>query len=123
MKRTNVFIASFFLISLLAASCGWKPSVSAVPITKPWSEMNLPVEKDAVVWGSTDILLKVAHKGSRESVADAYKKALEAAGFQMTKFDPSKNADYFTFENKSGTKLEMQCYDFENTGIIIDKVN
>ncbi len=30
---------------LVLAACRWKPSVTSVPVTAPWTAMNLPVEK------------------------------------------------------------------------------
>lgn len=119
MKKTTQVIMAVLAIALFATACKWKPGVTAVPITKPWSELKLPIEKDAVVWGSTETQFKAVHKDDRKTVADAYKKALETNGFQMTKFDPAKDREYFTFET-NGVKLEAEFYDFNNTGVIID---
>lgn len=119
MKKTTQVIMAVLAIALFATACKWKPDVTAVPITKPWSELKLPIEKDAVVWGSTETQFKAVHKDDRKAVADAYKKALETNGFQMTKFDPAKDREYFTFET-NGVKLEAEFYDFNNTGVIID---
>ena len=119
MKKTIYLIIPIFLITFCLSACKWKPSVTAVAITKPWSELKLPIEKDAVVWGSTETQFKAVHKEDRKKVADAYKKALEAAGLKMIKFEPTKDMEYYTFEI-NGIKLEAQFYDFNNTGVIID---
>lgn len=119
MKKTTQIIMAVLSITLLASSCKWKPDVTAVPITKPWSELKLPIEKDAVVWGSTEMEFKAVHKDDRKTVADAYKKALETNGFQMTKFEPAKDREYFSFE-ANGVKLEAEFYDVNNNaGVII----
>ena len=119
MKKTIYLIITLFLVTFGLTACKWKPSVTAVTITKPWSELKLPIEKDAVVWGSTETQFKAVHKDDRKKVADAYKKALEAAGLKMIKFEPAKDMEYYTFEI-NGIKLEAQFYDFDNTGVIID---
>jgi hypothetical protein len=81
--------------------------------------MNLPVEKDAVVWASTPTQFKAVHKAGRAEVGKAYLDALDKAGWKLTKTDKN-SMDYFYFE-KGGEKLVLNVYDFENTGVIIDK--
>lgn len=115
-------ISTFILATLIAAglaACGWKPSVTAVPVTAPWSAMNLPVEKDAVVWGSTPTQFKAVHKAGREEIGAAYILALTKAGWKQTKKDLGA-MDFYDFE-KGPEKIQLNVYDFENTGVIIEK--
>ena len=119
MKKT---ILTFMLATLIAfglAACGWKPTVTAVPLTAPWTTMNLPIEKDAVVWGSTATQFKAVHKAGREEIGAAYILALTKAGYKQTKKDLG-SMDFYDFE-KGSEKLSLNVYDFENTGVIIDK--
>ena len=117
MKHVLLSLMIFAVLSLSA--CGWKPSVKAVPLTEPWASMNLPVEKDAVVWASTPTQFKAVHKAGRAEVGKAYLEALNKAGWKMTKQDMG-SMDFFDFE-KGGEKIVLNVYDFENTGVIIDK--
>ncbi len=81
--------------------------------------MDLPVKEDAVVWGSNATQFKAVHKDGRPLVSSAYILALTKAGWTQTKKDMG-SIDYYDFE-KGGEKLQMQLYDFHNTGVIIDK--
>jgi len=120
MKK--IFFAFTAAIVIVAAfsACGWSPSVTAVPITSPWDSMKLPVSQNAIVWASSATELKVAHKDDKSTVMDAYKKALEAAGWKMAKLDvSSENIKFITFE-KDGQTMEAEFYDFENTGVILE---
>ena len=121
MKRTvSVFILTT-TIALSVTACGWNPSVAEVPITAPWDKMNLPVKEDARVWASDDKVLKVAHKAARREVAQNYLGALEKDGWKLTdQPDVREHGVTFKFE-KSGQKIEVEVYDFENTGVIIEK--
>lgn len=113
-------ILTFVVAALLSLSaCGWKPSAQPVAITEPWASMNLPVKENAVVWASTDKQFKAVHKEGRAEIGKAYLAALAKAGWKMTKQDMSSQ-DYFDFE-KGGEKIVLEVYDFENTGVIIDK--
>ena len=113
-------ILTFVVAALLSLSaCGWKPSVQPVAITEPWASMNLPVKENAVVWASTNKQFKAVHKEGRAEIGKAYLAALAKAGWKMTKQDMSAQ-DYFDFE-KGGEKIVLEVYDFENTGVIIDK--
>lgn len=115
-------ILAFMLAALVAvglAACGWKPSVTAVPIGAPWNSMNLPIDKDAVVWGSTPAQFKAVHKAGRDEIGAAYILALTKAGWKQTKKDMG-SMDFYDFE-KGSEKIQLNVYDFENTGVIIDK--
>lgn len=108
------------LLGICLAGCGWKPEVSAVPITPPWSQMNLPVKENAVVWGSSDKELKVVHKDNKKTVLKNYTDALKAQGWELVKMD--EPTDRYVVDMKKGAEnIEMEIYDFHNTGVIIDK--
>jgi len=109
------------VVALFFTACGWNPSVPEVPITAPWDKMNLPVKEDARVWASDDKTLKVVHKDDRREVAQSYLDALEKDGWkQTTQPEVRDTAMTFNFE-KGGQKIEVEVYDFENTGVIIQK--
>jgi hypothetical protein len=117
-------VLSVFIIAAalaLSLSACWSPSVAEVPITAPWDKMNLPVKEDARVWASDDKTLKVVHKAARREVAQNYLDALEKDGWKLTdQPDVRESGVTFKFE-KSGQKIEVDVYDFENTGVIIEK--
>jgi predicted small lipoprotein YifL len=119
MRKTLLTFMLATVIAVGLAACGWKPSVTAVPLTTPWTAMNLPVEKDAVVWGSTPAQFKAVHKAGRQEITAAYILALTKAGWKQTKKDLG-SMDYYDFE-KGADKIQLNVYDFENTGVIIDK--
>ena len=77
--------------------------------------MYLPVKEDARVWGSTPTELKVAHRGDKASTLAAYEKALTANGWKSAG-SPGSGTVLF---RKDGKELEMEIYDFENTGAIL----
>ncbi len=121
MKKTLATFIFTAAIALFVTACSWNPSVAAVPITAPWDKMNLPIKEDARVWASDDKTLKVAHKADRREVAKSYLDALEKDGWKMTtQPDVSEHGTTFNFE-KGGQKIEVEVYDFENTGVIIQK--
>lgn len=119
MKKTITTLILTTLTALFLTSCGWNPSVTAVSITAPWDKMNLPVKENARVWASTDKQFKAVHKAGRAEVGKAYLDALTKDGWKMTKQDMG-TLDYFDFE-KGADKIRLEVYDFENTGVIIDK--
>lgn len=120
MKKQTLLLMGIALIAICAAACGWKPEVSAVPITAPWDAMNLPVKDNAIVWSSTADQLKVVHKDDKKTVLKNYTEALKSQGWTLGKFDDAK--DSFTVEmSKGAEQLSMYIYDFSNTGVIIDK--
>lgn len=97
----------------------WNPSVKEVQITAPWDKMNLPVKQDARVWASDDKKLKVVHKAAMQNVAENYLAAFEKDGWKKTKQEIGSRYVY-EFE-KSGQKISLEVYEFENTGVIIEK--
>lgn len=121
MKRTfSVFIFAA-TIALTLIACGWNPSVAEVPITAPWDKMNLPIKQDARVWASDDKILKVVHKAARREVAQNYLDALEKDGWKLTdQPDVSEHSITFNFQ-KGSEKIEVYTYEFENSGVIIEK--
>lgn len=122
MRNRSTLAALLALLSLFLAGCAWKPDVPAVPITAPWSEMKLPVSENAVVWHSDEGLFKAVHKDDKKTVMQAYIEAMKAQGWTLGKFDNS-SADRYTAEmEKDGEKLSLEFYDFDNTGVIIEKV-
>jgi hypothetical protein len=121
MKRAASLFVLTAAVALLFAACGWNPSVAEVPITAPWDKMNLPVKDDARVWASDDKTLKVVHKDDRREVAQEYLDALEKDGWKLTAQPGVRDSGVtFNFE-KGGQKIEVDVYDFENTGVIIEK--
>ena len=121
MKKMSAVLMLAAAVALSLAACGWNPSVAEVPITAPWDKMNLPVKEDARVWASDDKTLKVVHKASRREVAQSYLGALEKDGWKLTaQPDVREHGTTFNFE-KNGQKIGVEVYDFENTGVIIEK--
>ena len=121
MKKSVAIFLCVALIALSLAACGWKPSVAAVPITAPWDKMNLPIKENAVVWASSDKEFKAVHKDNRKIVLGKYNDALKADGWKLEKFD-DKSADRYEFEmSKGADTIDVEIYDFENTGVIIKK--
>jgi hypothetical protein len=120
MKKILSVLIVVAAITLALTAC-WNPSVAEVPITAPWDKMNLPVGDAARVWASDDKTLKVVHKASRSEVAQNYLNALEKGGWKLTdQPDVREGGVTFKFE-KGGQKIEVDVYDFENTGVIIEK--
>ena len=122
MKKHLRILTGFLILSLglLLSSCGWKPEVTAVPITAPWSGMNLPVKENAVVWGSQDDQFKAVHKEDKRTITKNYTDALKAQGWAVITFDTATGA-YETEMQKGAEKLSIRVYDFDNTGVIIEK--
>lgn len=122
MRKTPLILICTILIAISLTACGWKPSVSAVPVTAPWSAMNLPVKENAVVWSSTPTEFKAVHKDDKKTVMGKYVDALKAQGWTLDKFD-DKSADRFYVDmTKGADKIQIEIYDFENTGVIIKKM-
>jgi hypothetical protein len=120
MTKT-ILTTALVMIALSAIACGWKPEVSAVPITAPWDKMNLPVTQDAVVWGSSATEFKAVHKDDKKTVMGKYVDALKSQGWTLVTFD-DKQATAFWVDMAKGTdKIQLEFYDFKNTGVIIKK--
>jgi hypothetical protein len=123
MKQTLSIFTCAALIAVFLAACGWKPNVTAVPVTAPWSTMNLPVKEDAIVWASTPQEFKAVHKEDKKTVMGKYVDALKAQGWTLAKFDDKSVADrYYVDMAKGADKIQIEIYDFEKTGVIIKKV-
>ncbi len=119
-KNQLTFALTLIIVSICIAGCGWKPEVTAVPITAPWTQMNLPVKDGAVVWASTDKQLKVVHKDNKKTVLKKYTDALTAQSWELVRMD--EPTDRYVVDMKKGSEnIEMEIYDFNNTGVIIEK--
>lgn len=120
MKRKLIIGIGILLILNCLAACGWKPEVSAVPLTAPWTTFNLPVKENAVVWKSEPNEFRAVHKDDKKTVTKNYTDTLKAQGWQVSKFD--QNGDRYYIEmSKAGETLNLEFYDFNNTGVLIEK--
>jgi len=120
MKKYLVTILAFALLSMSLAACGWKPEVSAVPLTAPWTALNLPVKENAVVWKSEPTEFRAVHKDDKRAVMKSYTDALKAQGWQPSDF--KEDGDRFYVDMKKGAEqLGLEFYDFSNTGVVIYK--
>ncbi len=120
MKKTILNITIISLFAALMISCGWKPEVDAVPITEPWSAMNLPVKENAVVWKSEPKEFRAVHKEDKKTMTKNYTEALKTQGWQLVKFDESGDR-YYVEMSKAEEKLNLEFYDFNTTGVVIRK--
>ena len=122
MKKITLTFMLAALFAVVLAACGWKPSVTAVPLTAPWDKMNLPVKENAVVWASTPTEFKAVHKEDKKTILKNYTDALKSGGWTLEKFDDKTIPDRYTVDmSKGADKIEVEIYDFENTGVIIEK--
>ena len=120
MKKqlTNLGFGLFLAVCLMA--CSWKPEVSAVPLTAPWTTLNLPVKENAVVWKSEPTEFRAVHKEAKRTILKNYTDALKAQGWELEKFDES--GDRFLVDMKKGVEqIGLEFYDFNNTGVVIKK--
>lgn len=120
MKKIIVANFGIVLLALLIVNCGWKPEVPAVPLTAPWTALNLPVKENAVVWKSEPTEFRAVHKDDKKTVTKNYTEALKAQGWQLGKFDQSGDR-YYIDMSKGAEKLELEFYDFNNTGVVLYK--
>ena len=120
-KRSFIAVA-IALLSMSLSGCAWKPDVTAVPITAPWSELNFPVKENAVVWTCEEKRFSAVHKDDKKAVMEAYVEALKAQGWTLGKFETEESGAYNVEVAKAGEKLSLRIYDFDNTGVIIEKV-
>ena len=121
MKKFTVTVLGIALLAICFAACGWKPEVTAVPITAPWNSMNLPIKENAVVWGSTPTEFKAIHKDDRKTVTKNYTDALKVQGWTLGKFDTESSGAFNAEMEKGAEKISLRFYDFNNTGVIIEK--
>lgn len=120
LKTRAVSLFSVLVLTVCLTACGWTPKVSAVPLTAEWSAMNLPVKENAVVWKSEAKELRAVHKEDKQTVARKYIDALKAQGWESGKFDSS--GDRYTLDMRKGAEqLHLEFYDFDNTGVVIEK--
>lgn len=121
MKKYLVAILAVSILAICFAACGWKPEVTAVPITAPWNAMNLPVKENAVVWKSEPNEFRAVHKDDKKLVMKNYTDALKGQGWQPSDF--KEVGDRFYVEmTKGAEKISVEFYDFDNTGVLIEKL-
>ncbi|MBS0656667.1 MAG: hypothetical protein JSR82_00305 [Verrucomicrobia bacterium] len=92
-----------------------------MPLTAPWSELNLPVQDGAAVWASSPAQFKAQHKGDRRAVLAAYVEAFKRQGWSLLKLDQSRSNWYVDLA-KGAAKIQIELYDFKKTGVIIQKL-
>lgn len=102
------------------ALAGCKPPVDSVPITEPWSSMNLPIDSSAIVWGSTPDEVKILHQGRIEVVAQAYIDYFENGGWTCTQRDIGTAYTYGY--RKDGQNISLFIYPFQDVGVIIKRM-
>ena len=120
MKKELTVVLGITLLSICFFACDWKPEVTAVPLTAPWNQMNLPVKENAVVWKSEDKQFRAVHKEDKRTVLKNYTDSLKAQGWELNDF---KDAGFeFTADMKKGAEeIGLRFYDFDNTGVVIEK--
>lgn len=120
MKKGLIVFTAILFLAVCLAACGWKPEVSAVPLTAPWTAMNLPVKENAVVWKSEAKEFRAVHKDDKRTVLKNYTEALKAQGWELDDF--SESGDRFLVDMKKGAEaIHLEFYDFDNTGVVIEK--
>lgn len=120
MKKQFTAVLLLLIISICLTSCGWKPEVTAVPITAPWNTMNLPVKSNAVVWKSDANEFRAVHKDDKRKVMKDYTDVLKAQDWELADF--KEEGDRFIVNmKKGGEPIQLEFYDFDNTGVVIKK--
>ncbi len=120
MKKNTIIFLSVAILATCLAACGWKPEVSAVPMTAPWTVLNLPVKENAVVWKSDPNEFRAVHKEDKKTIAKNYTEALKSQGWKLEKFD--ENGERWMLDMSKGSdQLHLEFYDFTNTGVLIEK--
>lgn len=120
MRQITTIILAISFLAVLLNACGWRPEVSAVPLTAPWTTLNLPVKENAVVWKSDPNEFRAVHKDDKKTVTKNYTDALKSQGWTLGKFD--QNGDRYYIEMSKGAEtLNLEFYDFNNTGVLIEK--
>ena len=120
MKKNLLLILAISILSICLTNCGWKPEVDAVPLTAPWTALNLPVKENAVVWKSEPNEFRAVHKDDKKTVTKNYTDTLKAQGWQVGKFDQVGDR-YYVEMTKGAESLNLEFYDFNNTGVLIEK--
>jgi hypothetical protein len=83
--------------------------------------MNLPVKQDAVVWASSATEFKAVHKDDKKTVMGKYVEAFKSQGWAIARFDDKQTTTYYVEMAKGADKIQIEIYDFKNTGVIIKK--
>ncbi len=120
MKKYTVLVLFVATIATCLAACGWKPEVPPVPITAPWTALNLPVKENAVVWKSEPNEFRAVHKDDKKTVTKSYTETLKSQGWKLEKFDESGDR-WMLDMSKGSEQLHLEFYDFNNTGVLIAK--
>ena len=120
MRKITTTILGISILSICLAACGWKPEVSAVPLTAPWTAMNLPVKENAVVWKSEAKEFRAVHRDDKRAVMKSYTDALKAQGWEPADFKESGDRFYVDMK-RGGEVIKLEFYDFSNTGVVIYK--
>lgn len=120
MKKNLIKVLAISVLAIYLAACGWKPTVTAVPLTAPWTQLNLPVKDNAVVWKSEPNEFRAVHKDDKKTVTKNYTDALKAQGWELGKFD-TEGDRFLANMTKGGEQIQLEFYDFENTGVVIKK--
>lgn len=120
MKKNLRLAFVVFVLTVCLSACGWKPKVEPVPITPPWNTLNLPVKENAVVWKSEPNEFRAVHKDDKKTVTQNYTDALKSQGWKPGKFDQVGDR-YYVEMNKGAETLNLEFYDFDNTGVLIEK--
>lgn len=120
MKKNLTTVLAISLLSIYLASCGWKPEVTAVPISEPWSSMNLPIKENAVVWKSEPAEFRAVHKDDKRAVMKSYTDAVKAQGWVPADFKEVGDRFYVDMK-RGGEVIKLEFYDFNNTGVVITK--
>lgn len=109
------------VLSLFVSACGWKPDVSAVPVTEPWASMKLPVGTDtSIVFTSDPAEFRAVHKGDAK-VSTAYIDSLKSQGWEMSNFQTSaEDSALVTADlSKGGEKMTLRAYMFDGSSTAV----
>ena len=120
MKKNLILILGISILSAYLVACGWKPEVTAVPITAPWISLNLPVKENAVVWKSDPNEFRAVHKEDKKTITKNYTEALKSQGWTLGKFDQAGDR-WMLDMSKGSEQLHLEFYDFNTTGVLIEK--
>lgn len=120
MKKHFTTNLLLLIIPVILLACGWKPEVTAVPITAPWDSLNLPVKENAVVWKSDPTEFRAVHKEDKRTILKNYTEALKAQGWALGDFNEADDR-FMVDMSKDGEPIHLEFYDFNNTGVVIEK--
>ncbi len=120
-KQFAAITVAAVLMAVITNGCGWSPSVRSVPMTEPWTSMNLPVSENAIVWRSDPGQFRAVHKEDKQTTIDKYALALKNGGWTIGSFGIDSTGAYTTEVYKGSERCGVRVYDFENTGVVIEK--